>query len=82
MRREQPVYEDDDGQRVSSYEAGRHDYRGKHLVGYTYTRRWEHWACEPGQADVFMESHGWVRVPVPGKTWRSGNQAYTIARAW
>lgn len=71
-----PVYEID-GVRVSSYSAGRHRTKGKERAGHTYIQRWEHWACDRGAVAEHMAAGGWRRVPVPGKTWRSGSQAYT-----
>lgn len=68
-----------DGSRVSSYSSGRTSREGRFYGGLTWIQRWEHHVCEPSLAAEYMAAHGWVRVPVPGKLWRSGNQAYTWA---
>ena len=75
-----PFYVDDDGRRASSYSNGKHGGRELTRGGYTWLQRWEHWICKRGQALAWMESHGWCRVAVPGKRWRSGNQAFTYVR--
>lgn len=70
-----------DGVRISRYSNGeRADLEGA-IKGKTTIHRWEHWICPRGQAAEWMRLHGWSRVPVPGKTWRSGNQAYTWQQA-
>ena len=67
-----------DGERVSSYRDGREDLEGIVKGGMTTVQRWEHWIDpDPKQ---WMEAHGWRRVAVPGKRWRSGAQAYTWER--
>lgn len=48
--------------------------------GTTAVQRWENWICARGGAHEWMRDHGWTRVPVVGKTWRSGNQAHTYVR--
>ena len=68
-----------DGVRVSSYRNGSTDTRGLLRGEDKYIQRWEHWACERGEADSFMRLGGWERVPT-GKTWRSGSPAFTITR--
>jgi hypothetical protein len=75
-----PVYETVTGTRASPYSNGKRGGRNLRQVGHTWIQRWEHWICEPGQAANYMASHGWVRRPIPGKRWRSGNQAYTWIR--
>ncbi len=55
--------------------------RGLRRGGTTILQRWEHWICEQGQAGDWMRSQGWRRVEVPGKVWRSGNQAFTYVRS-
>jgi hypothetical protein len=70
------VWVDDQGRRASSYSNGRTGGRELLRDGSTYIQRWEHWACERGTAAVWMEKAGWRRVPIPGKTWRSGKQAH------
>lgn len=75
-----PVYVDEDGNRASSYSNGRHGGRSLTRAGATTLQRWEHWACTRGSASAWMESHGWRREVIPGKTWRSGNQAHRYTR--
>jgi hypothetical protein len=74
-------YVDETGNRASSYFNGRHGSRALTKGGITVLQRWEHWACERGAALTWMESNGWRREPLPGRVWRSGNQAYTYAKA-
>lgn len=76
-RRRQPTFADRRGARVSSYSNGKHGARDLVRTGSTFVQRWEHWACARGQAHEWMIANGWRRMPVPGKIWRSGNQAYT-----
>ena len=75
-----PYYEDEDGRRVSSYSSGAS--RKSELIrgGTTTITRWEHWMCPRGYADAWLGIHGWRREPIPGKVWRSGNQAYTYTK--
>ena len=81
-REKRPIFKHPEtGVRCSSYSNGRHGGRVLIRDGSTYIQRWEHWACERGAADGWMAAHGWVRVPVQGKVWRSGNQAYTYVQA-
>lgn len=66
-----------DGARASSYANGVTGGRQLTRGGVTILQRWEHFVCPKQDAADWMRSHGWVRVPVPGKFWRSGNQAFT-----
>lgn len=66
------------GERVSSYRDGHDDLTGLEKGGMTTIQRWEHWIDPDPKA--WMEVHGWRRVAVPGKRWRSGAQAYTWER--
>lgn len=75
LRTKRPVYERD-GVRASPYSNGVTGGRDLERVGETYIQRWEHWACDYGDAMNHMNRHGWFREPIPGKVWRSGNQAY------
>lgn len=79
-RTERPFFVDVDGHRASSYSNGRHGGRELVFGGTTFVQRWEHWVCERGDAARWMHDHGWRRVPVPGRLWRSGNQAFTYER--
>lgn len=77
LKSKRPVFEDDEGHRRSSYSNGRHDTSKLIRRGFTTVQRWEHWICDRGSALNYMVSKGWLRVPVQGKTWKSGSQAYT-----
>ena len=74
------VYETKCGKRASSYSNGKCVSKTLIHKGSTYIQRWEHWVCPRGTADGYMKQNGWARVPVEGKVWRSGKQAYTLAR--
>lgn len=71
-----PVYETE-GVRRSSYSNGKHTHAGKTRVGTTTLTRWVHRVTPHGSEAAWLASHGWERVPVPGRTWASGNPAYT-----
>lgn len=79
-RRKVPVNENALGARCSSYSNGKHGARDLLRVGTTTIQRWENRVCEKGTAGVWMCSHGWQRVPLAGKTWKSGRQAYTYTQ--
>jgi hypothetical protein len=79
-RETRPFFVDANGKRASSYSNGKHGGRGLKRGGTTVIQRWEHWTCERGKAGRWMASHGWRREPIPGKVWRSGNQAYRFIR--
>ncbi len=66
----------EDGKRASRYSNGNYGSRELDAGGLTWIQRWEQWACPRGQAAQWMLEHGWERVAVPGKKWRSGNQAF------
>lgn len=67
--------------RTSPYTNGNFSVQGLRRVGVAYCQRWEHWACERGQALAWLESHGWRRVKrADGRTWRSGQPGYTWQR--
>ena len=68
---------DADGHRASSYSNGKHGGRVLERGGVTYLQRWEHWACARTHDDQHMPAEGWVRVPLGGRRWLSGNQAHT-----
>lgn len=76
-----PFYLNSDGRRASTYSNGRHGSRELTRGGNTTIQRWEHWACQRGQAAAWMVGHGWLRLPVEGKVWRSGNVAHTYQQA-
>lgn len=80
LRARRPYYLDDQGRRVSSYSNGKHGGRSLHFGGYAWLQRWEHRVCAPGEEARWMAAHGWARVVIPGKVWRSGNQAHTWER--
>lgn len=75
-RRIAAVSVDSSGARASRYSNGRTGGRVLVRHGTTWIQRWEHWACERGQAAAWMALHGWRRTPT-GKRWRSGNAAMT-----
>lgn len=78
---EVPYYVDANGVRHSSYSNGFSGGRDLLKAGTTTIDRWEHWGvCPKGRADAWMAMHGWRRVPIVGKVWRSGNQAYTYQK--
>ena len=77
LRSRADVYENASGQRASNYSRGRSGGRDLTRVGHTWIQRWEQWSCAPEEVPAWMESHGWMREPIVGKVWRSGNQAYT-----
>jgi len=81
MRAKRPFYVADDGSRTSSYKNGSRSVGASALSGHTFLQRWEHWACDRGDAAVHVFLNGWVRLEVPGKRWKSGNQAYTYKKA-
>lgn len=69
-------YVDARGRRVSPYSNGKMKSEGLFVGGKTRVHRWEHWICGVGTVADHMEKAGWERVPIPGKVWRSGNQAH------
>ncbi len=80
IRSKRPIYEDAEGARKSSYANGKHGTRKLTRAGFTYIQRWESWICPQGEAAIWMKAHGWDRVPVVGKKWASGAQAFTFVR--
>jgi hypothetical protein len=75
------TYVDEQGHRVSPYSNGEYAKRqGVKQLGFTWVQRWEHWMCERGYAQNWLTTHGWARVAIPGKKWRSGNPAYRYER--
>jgi hypothetical protein len=66
---------DAEGGRISPYSNGKMRGESLRVGGRTRVHRWEHWACERGQAAAWMSAHGWRREVIPGKVWRSGNPA-------
>ena len=80
VKRKTPINENAAGARCSSYSNGKHGTRDLVRVGSTMIQRWENHVCTKGEAAVWMESHGWRRVPLVGKTWKSGRQAHTYVR--
>lgn len=76
-RAKRAIYKDFSGKRTSSYSNGKHNRVGLTAEGYAWLQRWEQWVCARGSAAKHMAAHGWKRVPIPGKVYRSGNQAHT-----
>jgi hypothetical protein len=80
-RVKRPYYVDEEGARASRYSNGKYASRKLSLGGHTWLQRWEHWACEKGEAKRWLKKHGWRRMRIPGKVWRSGNPAFRFVRA-
>lgn len=79
-RKKRPYYVNSNGERSSIYKNGQlQKADGENLIfgGHTWLQRWEHWACSPGEVKQYMSAGGWSREPIPGKFWKSGNQAHT-----
>ncbi len=79
VRRESPAFEDPEtGRRVAPTTSGTtlENRRRMVRVGTRWLQRWEQWACTPESAAEHITAAGWVRVPIPGKKWRSGAQAH------
>lgn len=77
---EVPYFEDEFGNRLSSYSKGK-KMKGVKQKGMTVVTRWENWACPRGQALEHVLSNGWERVQMfkkngEPKVWRSGNFAF------
>lgn len=68
-----------DGRRVSRYSNGEQANHVDATSGHAWIQRWEHWACDREHVADMFYTH-WDRVAIPGKTWRSGAQAYTYER--
>lgn len=81
IRSQRPQFVDADGVRRSAYANGRSGHAHLRSIGTATIQRWEHWSCERGDAARWMEAHGWQRVAVPGKQWRSGSPAFTWVRS-
>ena len=79
-RSETENFEDEDGVRVSKYQAGVSSLDGLVRAGWSWKQRWEHHVVPPERAQAHMEAAGWVREPIPGKVWKSGNPAYRWVR--
>jgi hypothetical protein len=77
-KRDAPFYVDASGARCSSYRNGRNNIEGLTKGGMTVIQRWEHWITDDPLS--WMTSHGWRREMIPGKRWRSGEQAYRYVR--
>ena len=72
-------YNDSAGVRRSSLSNGKSDTSRLVFGGHTWINRWEHWVCQRDQVLRYVHGAGWVRVPVEGKKWQSGNPAFRIA---
>lgn len=81
VRSRRPQYIDEAGARTSTYANGKHSREGLTRIGFAHIQRWEHWACAPAEVSGWLERHGWRHEVVPGKVWRSGNQAHRWVRA-
>ena len=80
VRTRRSVFEDAEGRRRSRYANGVSGGRDLTPAGRTWLQRWERWGCPVGSVRDHMAAAGWARVPIPGKFWRSGNQAHTFRR--
>lgn len=80
VKHKAPVNVNAVGARCSSYSNGKHGQRDLVRTGTTTIQRWENRVCGIGEAATWMESHGWRRVALPGKVWKSGRQAHTYVR--
>lgn len=80
-RRKAPFFLNAEGKRASSYSNGKHGSRELTRGGTTTIQRWEHWACPRGEVVKWMTEHGWQRVALPGRVWKSGNQAHMWSRS-
>lgn len=69
------VFEDGAGQRRSSFSNGRRSTAKP--VGWTTIQRWEHWA---DRDPAGLITRHWRRVPIEGRRWASGAQAFTYER--
>lgn len=74
------IYYVKDGARVSSYSGGRSRVPEGSVAGRTTLTPWVARACEAGSEQEFAASRGWVRLPIPGKSWKSGSQAHAIVK--
>lgn len=73
-QRSRPICTTDDGQRKSIYASGKRS--SAVITGTATLTRWVHRVCPVGEESAWLERHGWVRVPVPGKKWASGAPAH------
>ncbi len=79
-RARRPRFVDEHGARASRYANGKADARPLTSKGYTTIQRWEHWVCARGKAQEHMSAHGWERVRIEGKVWKSGQPAHTYRK--
>lgn len=75
-RKRARIYLDANGKRASSYSNGQTNGRDLTFSGFTFLQRWEHRVCPSGEEAAWLSFHGWERVALPGRVWRSGNQAH------
>ena len=88
--REEVVVSTVDGRRVSRYSNGATRTPDGATISKAWIQRWEHWASPAwrigpmttavrqflGAITAATFDLNWRRVAIPGKVWRSGNQAY------
>jgi hypothetical protein len=79
-REEVNQYEDSDGRRTSPYSNGEWSKQGLTFVGKAYIQRWEHHVVPVEDTARYIEEHGWIREPIPGKFWKSGKPAHRIVQ--
>lgn len=68
----------EEGQRKSRYASGKRSSFESN--GTAVLTRWVHRACPAGEEAVWMVNNGWWLKRIEGKTWSSGNPAYTWVR--
>lgn len=79
-REEVNQYEDASGRRTSPYHNGKWSKKDLAFIGKAHVQRWEHHQVPIEESARYIADHGWVRVPIPGKKWKSGNQAFTVVK--
>lgn len=57
------------------------DHPDLNYGGKTTLQCWEHRVCAPGETAAWMVHHGWRRVEVPGRTWKSGAPTFRWVRS-
>ena len=68
------------GVRVSVRKGGKTVEQKNASVEYCEITKWVNRVCPSGGEQIHMIVNGWIRIPIPGKKWASGNQAYKIVK--
>lgn len=82
-RRKAQTLTTEDGRRVSRYSNGVAANHNNVTKGTAWIQRWEHWiagARADAKPALELFTAHWDKVPIEGKTWRSGAQAYRYER--